>query len=56
MNLPMGGYKTWLAVAGMVILGVVDILNGAIEIGITKIVGALGLLGLGAKIEKNGKK
>ena len=48
----MAGYKTWLAVAGMVILGVVEILNGATETGITKIVAALALVGIGHKIEK----
>jgi len=48
----MKGWKTWMAVAGMVILGIVDILNGAAESGITKIVGALGLVGIGHKVEK----
>ncbi len=48
----MKGWKTWLAVAGMVILGIVDIFNGASEQGITKIVGALALIGIGHKIEK----
>jgi len=48
----MKGYKTWLAVIGMVALGVVDIINGMPEAGVTKIVGALALLGIGHKIEK----
>jgi len=48
----MKGYKTWLAVAGMVILGAVDILDDQLEQGITKIIAALGLLGIGHKIEK----
>ena len=51
----MGGYKTWMAVLGMVILGVLDIINGQSETGITKIVAALGMLGIGAKIEKSKK-
>jgi len=48
----MTGYKTWLAVVGMVLLGIVDIINGMTEAGITKIVGALALVGIGHKIEK----
>jgi len=48
----MKGYKTWIAVVGMVLLGIVDITNGLAEAGITKIVGALALLGIGHKIEK----
>ncbi|MDY7034540.1 MAG: hypothetical protein SV375_00030 [Thermodesulfobacteriota bacterium] len=49
----MRGWKTWVAVAGMVLLGIVDIANGQAEMGITKIVGGLGLLGIGHKVEKN---
>lgn len=48
----MTGYKTWLAVVGMVALGVLDIVNGVPEAGVTKIVGALALVGIGHKIEK----
>ena len=48
----MKGWKTWLAVAGLTALGLVDIFSGQTEIGITKIVGAIGMLGLGHKIEK----
>lgn len=50
----MGGYKTWIAVIGMVALGIVDILNGNTEDGVQKIVAAIALVGIGNKIEKIG--
>jgi len=48
----MKGYKTWAAAIGMAILGIVDIIDGQAETGITKIVAALGLVGIGHKVEK----
>lgn len=48
----MHGWKTWAAVIGTALLGIVDIVNGQVETGITKIVAALALLGIGHKIEK----
>ena len=41
-----------MAAAGMAILGIVDIVDGQAEAGITKIVGAVGLIGIGHKVEK----
>ena len=52
----MKGWKTWAAALGALILGIVDIVNGAVETGITKIVGALALIGIGHKIEKSSDK
>jgi len=49
----MKGWKTWIAVAGMIVMGISEIVSGSAESGITKIVGALALIGLGHKIEKN---
>jgi hypothetical protein len=49
------GWKTWLAIAGLVALAVVDAINGNIETALEKIGLALGLLGLGHKIEKAAK-
>ena len=48
----MKGYKTWLAVIGTTLLGIVSILNGDTEQGIQQLVLALGMLGIGHKIEK----
>tara|TARA_Y100000310_G_C20618094_1_gene781763 strand:+ start:1431 stop:1592 length:162 start_codon:yes stop_codon:yes gene_type:complete len=48
----MGGWKTWLGAIGLGLLGVFDIVNGSAETGITKIVGAVGLLGVGHKVDK----
>lgn len=48
----MKGYKTWIAVIGMLLMGVYSILNGNVQEGINYIVGALALLGIGHKIEK----
>ena len=51
----MGGYKTWIAIAGFVCLAVYDIINGQVDQALTKIAAALALLGIGAKIEKLNK-
>ena len=48
----MKGWKTWLAAAGTAALGIVDIVNGEVETGVMKIVAALGLVGVGHKLEK----
>lgn len=50
----MKGWKTWSAVVGLTLLGVVDIANGEPDSGMNKIVMALAMVGLGSKIEKNG--
>ncbi len=51
----MTGWKTWVAAICMAGLGFVQVFEGATEAGITQIVAALALVGLGHKIEKNGK-
>lgn len=48
----MGGWKTWTAAAGLVLLAVADVAGGDYEAAGTKIVSALGLIGLGHKIDK----
>lgn len=53
LNLMMGGWKTWVAVAGMVLLAVVDAANGDFDAAGSKVMAALGLVGLGHKIEKS---
>lgn len=53
--MPMKGWKTWVAVVGMVALGVVDLVNGQIDGALLKFTGAAGLIGLGGKIERNGR-
>ena len=50
--LPMGGWKTWAAAAGLFAIGVFEIVEGNTESGAGRIVLALGLIGIGAKIEK----
>ena len=49
----MSGWKTWIAVAGAVGLGVYKLSQGDVEGGITAIVGGLSLLGIGHKLDKN---
>ena len=49
----MKGWKTWAAVAGMVILAIVDISNGDYESALTKLTGAGALVGIGHKVEKS---
>lgn len=50
----MKGYVTWIAVAGYVCLAVVDFIGGNVEQGLVKLGLAIGLFGLGRKIEKGG--
>ncbi len=52
INLPMGGYITWIAIAGTVLLAIVDFVAGANEAGAAKIAAAVAMLGIGRKIEK----
>ena len=51
----MGGWKTWVAALGTAALGVVEIANGDAESGITKLVAAVGLVGIGNKLDKAAK-
>ena len=51
----MHGWKTWLSVAGLVALAIVDLVNGDVEAFLAKLTAALALLGLGHKIEKGAK-
>ena len=55
MNKLMGGWKTWVAALGTIALGIVEIANGDAESGITKLVAAFGLIGLGNKLDKAAK-
>lgn len=48
----MKGWKTWAAAVGLVIMGVVELANGDTEGGLTCLVSALGLIGIGHKVEK----
>jgi hypothetical protein len=48
----MSGWKTWLAVVAMLSAGVWDIVNGDFQSGLTKILAALALLGIGGKLSK----
>ncbi len=50
----MKGWKTWTAAGAMVVLGIVDIANGDMPSGMTKISAALAMIGIGHKIEKTG--
>ena len=50
--LPMGGWKTWAAAAGLFAIGVFEIIEGNTESGAGRVVLAVGLIGLGHKIEK----
>ena len=51
----MGGYKTWIAVAGAILLGIYRLMEGEVQEAMTLFTFALGLLGIGSKIEKNKK-
>lgn len=48
----MGGWVTWIGVAGLCLLAVADVVNGDIDGASTKIAGAVSAVGLGRKIEK----
>lgn len=50
----MKGWKTYVAAAGMAILGVISITQGDVPGGVQQIMGGLALIGLGHKIEKSG--
>lgn len=50
----MKGYKTWLAVAGFTILGIYELFSGNSQQAVQYFLTALGFLGIGHKIEKNG--
>lgn len=49
----MKGWKTWLAVAALIALSIVDISNGDYEAALTKFASAGGLVGIGHKVEKS---
>jgi hypothetical protein len=51
----MKGWVTWVAVAGFVLLAVVDFANGDYDAAMTKLTAAGGLIGIGRKIEKAAK-
>lgn len=51
----MTGWKTWVAAIALAALGVIDIVNGDADQGMTKLISALGIVGIGHKIEKGGK-
>lgn len=51
-NMIMGGKITWLSVIGLVLMGANDIYMGEYQGGGEKIIAAIGVLGLGRKIEK----
>lgn len=55
-NNTLGGWKTWLAVAGLVLLGLSDVVGGDVEAALAKFSAALGLIGLGQKIGGNDDK
>lgn len=48
----MQGYKTWLGVIGFVLLAVYSFVSGNIQEGIQYLTLALGLLGIGGKLDK----
>lgn len=50
----LGGWKTWLAALGLAFLGAVDLIEGDLEAALTKLSAALGLIGIGHKIQKAG--
>lgn len=51
----MSGWKTWLAAACTAGLGVVNLMSGDTATGMQQLTAALALVGIGHKIEKNGK-
>lgn len=48
----MKGWKTWLAAGLTAGLGVLSLVNGDTEAGMQQIVAALGIVGIGHKVEK----
>lgn len=52
MKLPLEGWRTLLAVVVMVALGVWEIYRGHSDAGVGWIVAALGLLGVGGKLDR----
>ena len=50
----MGGWKTWIAAVCLGLLAGIDVYDGNIESGMSKLAAALGMVGLGHKIEKTG--
>lgn len=50
----MGGWKTWAAAVGLAAIGICEIAEGDLETGAGRIAMALGLIGIGHKIEKQG--
>lgn len=48
----MKGWKTWLAAGATAALGIVSLANGEAETGMQQLVLALGMVGIGHKIEK----
>jgi len=53
MNLVMGGYVTWVGVAGFVLLAIVDFINWDVDAGTKKVVEIIAIVGIGRKIEKS---
>ena len=54
-NKMMQGWKTWLSGIGAIVYGVILIIGGHAEQGVTLILSGLGIIGIGHKIEKAGK-
>jgi len=50
----MRGWKTWIAAGCLRVLAAIDLYDGATEAGLAKLSAALGMIGLGHKIEKTG--
>lgn len=50
--MPMKGWVTWVGVAGMLALGFYNIVIGNVEEGAAFFAAAVGLFGIGRKIEK----
>jgi uncharacterized membrane protein YiaA len=48
----MRGWKTWVAAIGTIALGVYEITEDKIEMGLGHIAMGLGLIGIGHKVEK----
>lgn len=48
----MRGWKTWLAAVCLGVLAGIDVYDGEIDSGMSKLAAAIGMVGLGHKIEK----